>query len=244
MFRIGKGARVGQPGQNPGQKVGQNSEQNQSAEPPPASTGSTSPSTSPVQHYPSIGEQHASPAPTIIKSERPASTSRAVTESELLARDIKDGLVSGFVGSGTVLTGEANFKGMLRVDGHLSGRIYSDKGTLIISSGGHVEANVEVAAAKINGTINGDIIATERIEMGRSAHVTGNIETPVLMVEQGAIFEGNCRMTQAKAASLGGAKGGSRDEVFDEGVKRGERVHMPEDTGAPADAVSVVNVAN
>ncbi|MBA3713334.1 MAG: polymer-forming cytoskeletal protein [Pyrinomonadaceae bacterium] len=243
MFRIGKGARAEQSSQNPGQKVGQNSEQNQSAAPPPAPTGSTPPSTSPV-HHPSIGEQHATPAPIMTRSERPASTSRAVTESESLARDIKDGVVSGFVGSGTTLTGEANFKGMLRVDGHLSGRVYSDKGTLIISSGGHVEANVEVAAAKINGTINGDIIATERIEMGRSAHVTGNIETPVLVVEQGAVFEGSCRMTQAKAASSGGAKGGRRDELFDEGVKRGERIHMPEDAPAPADAVSLVNVAN
>ncbi|MDQ3649445.1 MAG: polymer-forming cytoskeletal protein [Acidobacteriota bacterium] len=244
MFRIGKGARVGQPSQNPGQKVGQNSEQNQAAEPPPAPTGSTPPSTSPVHHHPSISEQHAGSAPIITKSERPASTSRAVTESELLARDIKDGVVSGFVGSGTVLTGEANFKGMLRVDGHLSGRIYSDKGTLIISSGGHVEANVEVAAAKINGTINGDIIATERIEMGRSAHVTGNIETPVLMVEPGAVFEGNCRMTQAKTASSSGTKGSRRDELIDEGIKRDERIHMSEDTGAPADAVGLVNVVN
>src|SRR6185436_18573555 len=58
-------------------------------------------------------------------------TSRAVTESESLARDIKEGTLTGFVGNGTTLTGEANFKGMLRVDGTLSGRVSSDDGTLI-----------------------------------------------------------------------------------------------------------------
>jgi hypothetical protein len=43
-----------------------------------------------------------------------------MTESETLARDIKEGTLSGFVGGGTVVTGEANFKAMMRVDGHLS----------------------------------------------------------------------------------------------------------------------------
>ena len=125
---------------------------------------------------------------------------RAVTESESLARDIKEGTLSGFVGNGTTLTGEANFKGMLRVDGHLSGRISSEGGTLIISTGGQVDANIEVAVATINGTVNGDIIASKRIELGRVAKVTGNIQTPALVIEQGAVFEGNCRMVHLKEA--------------------------------------------
>lgn len=119
---------------------------------------------------------------------------RAVLETESLAREIKDGTMSGFVGGGTTLSGEAVFKGMLRVDGHLTGQIKSDEGTLIVSSGGRVDANVNVAVAKINGIINGDIVARERLELGRAAQVSGDIQTPVLMIEQGAIFEGNCRM--------------------------------------------------
>jgi cytoskeletal protein CcmA (bactofilin family) len=122
-----------------------------------------------------------------------------VTETESLAREIKDGTMSGFVGGGTVLSGEAEFKGMLRIDGHLTGRITSEKGTLIISSGGRVDAAINVATAKINGTVNGDIVATERLEFGRTAQVYGNIQTPVLIIEQGAIFEGGCRMKTAKA---------------------------------------------
>jgi cytoskeletal protein CcmA (bactofilin family) len=69
---------------------------------------------------------------------------------------------------------------------------------LIISSGGKVDATIEVAVANVNGTVKGDIIASERIELGRSAHVTGNIKTPSLVIEQGAVFEGSCRMVQAQ----------------------------------------------
>lgn len=125
-------------------------------------------------------------------------TTRAVTESESLARDIKEGTLTGFVGNGTSLTGEASFKGMLRVDGHLSGRVSSADGTLIVSTNGQVDANVEVAIAQIYGTVNGDIIASKRIEMGRVAKVTGNIQTPALVIENGALFEGSCRMVQLK----------------------------------------------
>jgi cytoskeletal protein CcmA (bactofilin family) len=125
-------------------------------------------------------------------------TSRAVTESESLARDIKEGTLTGFVGNGTTLHGEASFKGMLRVDGALSGRVASQDGTLIVSTNGRVDANVEVAVAQIFGTVNGDIVATKRIEMGRVAKVTGNIQAPALVIENGAIFEGSCRMVQVK----------------------------------------------
>jgi cytoskeletal protein CcmA (bactofilin family) len=122
------------------------------------------------------------------------STPRAVTESEALARDLREGVVSGFIGAGTVVSGDAEFKGMLRIDGHFTGRVRSEKGSLIVSAGGVVEANVEVASAKINGTVNGDITATGRIEFGRSARVRGNIQTPALIIEEGAVFEGGCRM--------------------------------------------------
>ena len=128
----------------------------------------------------------------------PNTVTRAVSESESLARDIKEGTLTGYVGNGTSLTGEANFRGMLRIDGHLTGRIVSADGTLLVGTNGRVDADIEVAVATINGTVNGDIIATERLEMGRAAHVKGNIQTPSLMIEQGAIFEGSCRMSQLK----------------------------------------------
>lgn len=142
------------------------------------------------------------------------SNSRAMTESESLARDIKEGTLSGFVGGGTVVTGEANFKAMMRVDGHLSGRVSSSSGTLIVGANGKVDANIEVAVAVIHGTINGDIIATQRLELGRAAKVHGNIQTPSLIIEQGAIFEGTCKMLQMSQAA-DKAKGAKREEPLD-----------------------------
>ena len=129
-----------------------------------------------------------------------ASSTRAISESESMARDIKEGRLSGYVGNGTVLTGETNFQAMLRVDGHLTGRVASEDGTLVVGSTGRVDANIVVAAAIIGGTVNGDIVATEKLELGRSARVVGNIQTPRLLIEDGAIFEGGCSMLKAKEA--------------------------------------------
>lgn len=133
-------------------------------------------------------------------SESAPATTRAIADSESIARSIKDGTMSGYVGSGTSLNGEVTFKAMWRIDGIFSGRIASENGTIIVGNGGQVDANVEVAIATILGTVNGDVIATQRIDLGRTARVNGNIQTPSLTIEEGAIFEGGCRMTQAVAA--------------------------------------------
>lgn len=140
---------------------------------------------------------------------------KALTESETIAREIKDGSLSGFVGSGTVITGEASFKSMLRVDGRFSGRITSTGGALIVGSGGQVDANIEVSVATIHGIVNGDIVASDRIELGRAAKLTGNITTPSLMIEQGAVFEGTCKMVQQKANADKTPKVERKDNVID-----------------------------
>ena len=129
---------------------------------------------------------------------------KALTESESLAREIKEGNLSGFVGGGTVVTGEANFKAMMRVDGHLSGRINSTSGTLIVGANGKVDANIEVAVAVVHGTVNGDIIATTRLELGRAAKLNGNIQTASLMIEPGALFEGSCKMIKMTTSKSNG----------------------------------------
>lgn len=126
--------------------------------------------------------------------ERDYGTSKALSESEAMARDIKDGRLNGFVGHGTVLTGETYFNSMLRVDGQMTGKVMSEDGTLIVGSTGQVDADVSVAGAVINGTVNGDIIASEKIELGRTAKVIGNIQAPRLIIEDGAILEGSCSM--------------------------------------------------
>ena len=169
------------------------------------------------------------------------SGSRAMTESESLAKDIKEGTLSGFVGGGTVVTGEANFKAMMRVDGHLSGRVSSSSGTLIVGANGKVDANIEVAIAIIHGTINGDIIATQRLELGRAAKVNGNIQTPSLVIEQGAVFEGTCKMVQmATAADKVKKETKVEEKPLDTSKMSAMRADAAKATEIPA-ATSVVN---
>ncbi len=189
-------------GRNP--KAEPNENEKQAATPPPAAYGAPASYNTQPAPPPAAPPAYNNPQPPAqpADSERPPAA-RAMTETESLAREIKDGTMSGFVGGGTTLSGEVVFKGMLRVDGHLTGRIGSEKGTLIVSSGGRVDADVEVATAKINGIINGDIIASERLELGRTAEVHGNIQAPVLVIEQGAIFEGSCRMKSKETAQKG-----------------------------------------
>jgi cytoskeletal protein CcmA (bactofilin family) len=127
-----------------------------------------------------------------------AATPKALIESETIARGIKDGTLNGFIASGASVTGDATFESMLRIDGHFSGRITSSSGLLIVGAGGQVNADVEVSVAKIQGIVNGDVIATQRIELGRAAKLSGNIQTPSLVIEQGAVFEGSCKMVQQK----------------------------------------------
>jgi cytoskeletal protein CcmA (bactofilin family) len=163
---------------------------------------------------------------------------KALTESESLAREIKEGNLSGFVGSGTVVTGEANFKAMMRVDGHLSGRINSSSGTLIVGANGKVDANIEVAVAVVHGTVNGDIIATQRLELGRAAKLNGNIQTASLMIEPGALFEGTCKMIKMSAGSAKGKSNGVDDKPLDTTSMK------PINADASPESTEIANVSN
>jgi cytoskeletal protein CcmA (bactofilin family) len=160
--------------------------------------------------------QPAAPTPEVrTQTEHASATPKALTESESLAREIKEGNLSGFVGSGTVVTGEANFKAMMRVDGHLSGRVNSTSGTLIVGANGKVDANIEVAIAIVHGTVNGDIIATQRLELGRAAKLNGNIQTASLMIEPGALFEGSCKMIRVNASAVKDKSNGRDEQPLD-----------------------------
>lgn len=144
-----------------------------------------------------IGQQSSS---TGFSSNASTSTGTPVSESEMMARDIKEGRLSGFVGGGTVLTGETTFEAMLRVDGHLKGSVTSEDGTLIVGANGRVDADIIVAEAIVNGSVEGDISAGVKLTLGRTATVVGNIQAPRLIIEDGAILEGSCNMLESKDA--------------------------------------------
>jgi cytoskeletal protein CcmA (bactofilin family) len=121
-----------------------------------------------------------------------------------------DGIISGNLGAtGNVLTikqkpnassdipelnGELAFKDMLRINGYVAGSISSRKGTLIVDGSARVDASIDVNVCVVSGTVNGDVIALERVELGPAAVINGDISTASLCMKPGAIFTGNCRM--------------------------------------------------
>jgi cytoskeletal protein CcmA (bactofilin family) len=92
------------------------------------------------------------------------------------------------------LNGEISFKDMLRVNGHIAGKVFSFKGTLIVDGSATVDASIDVAVAVISGTVNGDVIGHERVELGPGAVINGNISTRSIAMKPGAVFHGDCRM--------------------------------------------------
>ena len=88
--------------------------------------------------------------------------------------------------------GEFRFEGTLRVDCYVTGLLRSLTGTLIVSETAEVESDIVVATAVIDGFLRGDIHATERVELQSHAQVIGNIESPALTIQPGAVFEGQC----------------------------------------------------
>ena len=100
----------------------------------------------------------------------------------------------GPIASVPELDGELSFKGMLRINGHIAGKVTSENGTLIVDPSARVDADVEVGVAVISGSVNGDVIAHERVELGSEAIINGNISTRALKMKPGAVFQGDCRM--------------------------------------------------
>ncbi|SRR5712692_10334522 len=111
---------------------------------------------------------------------------------------IKQRPKNGVVESVPELDGEISFKDMLRVNGHIAGRVFSQKGTLIVDASARVDACIDVAVATISGTVNGDVIGRERVEVGPGAIIRGNISTRSLSLKPGAVFDGDCRMLKAE----------------------------------------------
>jgi len=102
--------------------------------------------------------------------------------------------ISTFIGADASIDGNMEFKGTLRVDGTVKGKISSNSGTVVIGEKAVVNAEVFVNVAVIMGELNGTIDAKERVEVYPPGRVGGDIHAPVISIEPGGIFNGNCVM--------------------------------------------------
>ena len=102
--------------------------------------------------------------------------------------------IDTLVGSGTMLKGDLEFTGGLRVDGHIKGHVSaqdSNKGTVVLSESGVIEGDINVPHIVVNGTVNGNIVSTGHVELQIKAKVTGDIHYKAVEMELGAVLNGS-----------------------------------------------------
>ncbi len=98
-----------------------------------------------------------------------------------------------YLGKNSFFEGRLTVEGVFRLDGNVQGEIFQ-KGTLIVSETAIVKGKVEVSALILNGLVEGEVNAKERIEIHSKGKLLGTISTPVLVIQDGGVFEGNCKM--------------------------------------------------
>ncbi len=118
--------------------------------------------------------------------------------------------VDTLIGAQTVIRGDIQFSGGLHIDGQVHGAIVAEAGgdaLVTVSDKGRIEGEIRAPHVVINGTLMGDVIASERIELAAQARVTGNIHYKLLEMAAGAQVNGQImreeepRRTQPKAVA-------------------------------------------
>jgi cytoskeletal protein CcmA (bactofilin family) len=108
--------------------------------------------------------------------------------------------VTTLLGRGSEFEGKLSFEGTVRIDGKLSGEIFTDD-VLIVGEGAEVQAEITVGAIVIEGTVQGNIHAKRSVEIHTPARVRGNITTPSLFIEKGVLFDGTCQMESSASVA-------------------------------------------
>ncbi len=101
--------------------------------------------------------------------------------------------ISAFLGKESVFEGKMSFQGVFRLEGRFQGEIF-DSGILIVGESAKVIGKIGVHSIIINGHVEGEIIAQERVEIHSTGQFYGTLYTPVLIVNEGGILEGQCQM--------------------------------------------------
>ena len=111
------------------------------------------------------------------------------------------GQINTIVGKGSALEGTFNINDSLRVDGSIKGRLTVGD-SLIVGKEGVIEADIETKKATVAGKIIGTLKASERVVLESSSTLQGDLKTKFLVIEEGAVFVGNCQSsTETKSLS-------------------------------------------
>lgn len=124
------------------------------------------------------------------KEEKPTMAMLKREEENVVARP---GEIHTLLGKGSEFEGKLTFEGQVRIDGKFSGQIFT-KDTLVIGDGARVNAEINAGTVIVNGYVEGNIRATQMIELHQPGRIKGNLETPALSIDRGVVFEGSCKM--------------------------------------------------
>ena len=106
--------------------------------------------------------------------------------------------LSAYLDERSDIEGTCTFSGTAMLNGKFKGLIQSTD-TLIVGEKGVVNANINGSCVLVRGEVVGNIVATERLELRANARVFGDVEAPVVVIDEGVLFEGHCRMTKTRA---------------------------------------------
>lgn len=98
-----------------------------------------------------------------------------------------------FLGKGVDFKGKAKFDTSVRIDGHFDGQIASQD-TLIIGEGGVVKGEITCETIICSGKIEGNIVASQKVQLLKPAVLIGGVRAPSFSVEEGVVFHGSCDM--------------------------------------------------
>src|SRR5712691_4838740 len=108
--------------------------------------------------------------------------------------------LNGFLDAGSHLRGELHFEDTFRIDGRLTGKVDS-AGDLYVGERGEVEGEVKVGRLFVTGKVNA-IVQAQRVEVAPGGQLRGEVATPCLVIDEGAIFEGQSRMVEREPAKV------------------------------------------
>jgi len=107
--------------------------------------------------------------------------------------DIRSGELEAFLGRNTSFEGKMSFEGMARLDGKFDGEIFSGD-VLIIGENATINAEINVDTLVVDGKVSGNVSASGKIEIHAMGKLYGNISTPTLVIDEGGVFDGTCKM--------------------------------------------------
>ena len=106
----------------------------------------------------------------------------------------EDSSIKAYLGENVVFKGDLSFDGTVRIDGKFEGHVNTND-TLIIGETGDVVAEIVAGTVICKGKVKGAIVAATRVEMHASSKVFGDVKSPSLTMESGAVLDGNCDMS-------------------------------------------------